>query len=134
MHLIGFLQERLGLIGLIISNVQHYHSQVKHRLKALSEKNKVPDNVEEFSFCGSYSHSKTLDALLEFLEYLIIQSQNDSQKQDDFVSLGIDNLTQLWQLFVSEPNFNSDQNLFLSWVNKQRFQQVRGQQSHAYGN
>jgi len=36
------------------------------------------------------------------------------------VSLGIENIKQLWSLFVKEPNFESDQSLFLDWINKQR--------------
>lgn len=107
---------------------------MKHKLKALHEKNKVPENVDEFVFVGSYTHSKTLEALLDFIEYVVIQSQNDSVKADDFVSIGIKNIQTLWHLFVSGPNFNSDQNFFLGWVNKQRLQQVRNQQQYYSGN
>lgn len=62
----------------------------------LLEKNKVPENVDEFTFIGSYSHSKTLDALLDFIEYLVLQSQNDNQKPNEFVSIGINNIQNLW--------------------------------------
>ena len=36
------------------------------------------------------------------------------------VALGIENIKRLWTLFVKEPNFQSDQTLFLNWINKQR--------------
>ena len=121
---ISFLQERLGLMDVVIENVSHYHTQVKQKLKTLIEKSKVPDNVDEFIFAGSYTHAKTLESLLEFIEYLVLQSQNDSTKPNEFVSIGVANIENLWSLFVSGPNFNSDQNMFLAWINKQRLQQV----------
>ena len=36
------------------------------------------------------------------------------------MSLGTENIDRLWQLFVHQPNFNADQNLFLKWINKPR--------------
>lgn len=36
------------------------------------------------------------------------------------MSLGTDNIDRLWLLFVQQPNFNSDQSLFLKWINKHR--------------
>jgi len=129
---ISFLQERLGLMDVVIENVSHYHTQVKQKLKTLEEKSKVPDNVDEFIFAGSYTHAKTLESLLEFIEYLVLQSQNDSTKPNEFVSIGVANIENLWSLFVSGPNFNSDQNMFLAWINKQRLQQVQSQQNNYY--
>ena len=95
-------------MNMMIENVEHYHYLVKLRLIVLFEKNKMPDNVDEFNFVGGAAHSKTIEALLDFIEYLVIQSQNDSQQPNDFVSIGIKNINNLWKLFISEPNFNSD--------------------------
>jgi len=36
------------------------------------------------------------------------------------VSIGEENIRRLWVLLVKEPNFQSDQTLFLNWINKQR--------------
>lgn len=54
--------------------------------------------------------------MLDFLEFLIINSTQS-------VSLGTANIDILWQIFVLQPNFNSDQALFLKWINKPREQQ-----------
>ena len=35
-------------------------------------------------------------------------------------NLGIENIKSIWCLFVKQPNFQSDQTLFLDWINKQR--------------
>ena len=59
-------------MDVVIENVSNYHTQVKQKLKILSEKGKVPDNIDEHTFFGSYAHSKTLEALLEFIEYLVL--------------------------------------------------------------
>ena len=90
-------------------------------MKIFVEKNKVPESVEDTIFIGQYSHNDTLNAVLDFIEYIVIESQNDGLKKNEVVSIGIENIQKLWRLFVTEPNFNSDQNLFLNWINKQRF-------------
>ena len=83
----------------------------------------LPDNLDEHVFSGKYSHSHTLQRILDLLEFLICQSQQESNKTGQLVTLGIENIKQLWGLFVNEPNFQSDQSLFLNWVNKTRTMQ-----------
>jgi len=51
--------------------------------------------------------------MLGFLEFLIINSEHK-------VTLGTENIDRLWKIFVLKPNFNSDQTLFLKWINKHR--------------
>lgn len=36
------------------------------------------------------------------------------------VPIGIHNIDSLWQIFVQQPNFSSDQNQFLKWINLYR--------------
>jgi hypothetical protein len=54
-----------------------------------------------------------LNLLLQFLEFLI-------EKSDHKVSLGNDNIDTLWKYFVQSPNIQTDQTLFLKWINKTR--------------
>ncbi len=104
----------MGLINKVIGNIQSYHAAVKERARALIEKNKtIPDDVSGFIFLGKHTHKETLEAILGFLEFIILSS-------DEKVTLGIENIDRLWTLFVQQPNFNSDQTLFLQWVNKYR--------------
>jgi hypothetical protein len=40
----------------LISNLEHYHAGVRQSMKQFVEQNNVPDNVEETTFVGQYSH------------------------------------------------------------------------------
>ena len=87
---------------------------MREKARALSEKNKaLPDDVSTYVFVGKHNHQDTLDHLLGFLEFLIINS-------DHKVTLGTPNIDRLWQMFVQQPNSNVDQTLFLKWINKHR--------------
>lgn len=46
------------------------------------------------------------------------------------VSMGIENIKRLWTLFVKEPNFQSDQTIFLNWINKQRTHTISHMQNY----
>lgn len=83
-------------------------------MRSFTEKKKaLPEDVSNFIFTGKHTHEATLNCLLGFLEYLILSSETA-------VSLGTDNIDHLWKTFVQQPNFNSDQTLFLKWINKYR--------------
>jgi hypothetical protein len=87
----------------VILNIEHYHAAVRERARSLTERNKtLPDDVSTFTFVGKHNHQDTIDHLLGFLEFLIINS-------DHRVTLGKSNIDRLWGLFVQQPNFNSDQ-------------------------
>lgn len=87
---------------------------MREKTRALSEKNKtLPDDVSNFVFVGKHTHQDTLDQLLGFLEFLIINSEYK-------VTLGTENIDKLWIMFVQQPNSNVDQTLFLKWINKHR--------------
>jgi hypothetical protein len=63
----------------------------------MSEKKKVFDDASNSIFVGRFNHEISLNKLLDFLEFLIINSnQNDIQ----VVSLGTDNIDILWKNFV----------------------------------
>jgi len=112
--IITSLEDQLGLVSKIISNIESYHNAVKERVRSLSERKKpLPEDVTNYVFVGKHAHDATLNQLLGFLEFLILSSE-------DRVSLGTGNIDRLWQLFVQQPNFNSDQSLFLKWINKHR--------------
>ena len=115
------LQNQLKLSDALINNIRKYHSDVKQKCKQMFETSgTLPDNLDEHVFSGKYAHSHTLQSILDLLEFLICQSQQESNKTGQRVALGIENIKQLWSLFVNEPNFQSDQSLFLDWVNKTR--------------
>jgi len=95
----------------------------------------MPDKVEDYAFVGKYPHGETLQHILDFVEFVITTSQGSAQaKLSDRVELGIENINTLWRLFVNEPNFVSDQNLFLNWVNKQRLVPNPSQQYYHQNN
>ena len=98
----------------MIGSIATYHGAVKERVRSFSERKKtLPEDVSNFFFVGKHAHEATLNLILGFLEFVVLHSE-------ERVSLGTDNIDRLWHLFVSQPNFNSDQNLFLKWINLQR--------------
>lgn len=75
-------------------NIQNYHAAVRERVRSLGERKKaLPDDVSNFVFIGKHGHDATLNQLLSFLEYVVLSSEGR-------VSLGIENIDKLWQLFV----------------------------------
>lgn len=123
------LQKSAELMDVLIYNLEKYHTEVKNKCKVQYQKGSaIPDKIEEQVFAGKYSHPHTLSSILSFIEFMIIESQKGSQGGEDggaavgemTVSLGIENMKRLWYLFVKEPNFQTDQTLFLNWVNESR--------------
>ena len=84
----------------------------------------LPDKIEEQTFLGRYSHTQTLQSCFDFMEALIINAQKVNEGYAMSVCVGLDNIQRLWTLLVKQPNFASDQTLFLNWVNKARNIQV----------
>jgi|LauGreDrversion4_2_1035121.scaffolds.fasta_scaffold54103_1 hypothetical protein len=105
----------MAIINTVIINIDQYNVGTREKARALSEKNKtqLPDDVSNFTFVGKHTHQDTLDHMLGFLEFLIINS-------DHKVTLGTQNIDRLWQMFVQQPNFSIDQTLFFKWINKHR--------------
>lgn len=98
----------------MIKNIEEYHTGVKEKTRQMAEKKRtIPDDVSNFIFLGKNAHDAHLNSLFDFLEFIVLRS-------NETVSLGIDNIDKLWRLFVQQPVFNSDQSLFLKWVNKFR--------------
>lgn len=98
----------------MIKNIEEYHTGVKEKTRQMTEKKRaIPDDVSNYIFLGKNAHDAHLNSLFEFLEFIILRS-------NEAVNLGTDNIDKLWRLFVQQPVFNSDQSLFLKWVNKQR--------------
>jgi hypothetical protein len=101
-NIILALAKQIDLVNRIISNIEAYHAAVKERARALIEKNKtIPDDVSNYIFVGKHTHKETLEAILGFLEFIVLSS-------DHKVNIGTDNIDRLWALFVQQPNFNSD--------------------------
>jgi glycogen synthase len=67
---------------------------VREKARALFEKYKaLPEDVSRYVFVGKYNHQQSLDNMLGFLEFLIINSYHK-------VTLGTSNIDRLWQMFV----------------------------------
>lgn len=64
----------------MINNIENYQHVVRQKMKLFVEKNKVPESVEDTIFFGQYSHTNTLNAILDFIEYVVIQSQNEVEE------------------------------------------------------
>jgi hypothetical protein len=108
------LEQQLGIVSRLITNIESYHTAVRERSRYLAEKNKgLPDDISNFVFVGKHTHKDTLENILGFLEFLILNTNHQ-------VTLGPENIDKLWTLFVQQPNFTSDQTLFLAWINKHR--------------
>jgi hypothetical protein len=73
--------------------------------------------VLKYVFVGKHTHQDTLDHLLGFLEFIVINS-------DHKVTLGTANIDRLWQIFVQQSKSNVDQILFLKWINKNIYQEL----------
>ena len=115
------IENQLKLVDALIGNIQNYHSDVKQKCKKMFQKSgTLPDNLDEHVFSGKYQHSQTLQSILDLLEFLICKSQVETNTTGQTVTLGIENIKKLWALFVNEPNFQSDQTLFINWINKTR--------------
>ena len=115
------LQDQVRLIDALVNNIGKYSHEVKQKCKQLYKlAGSVPDKIDEQVFCGRYPHGQTITATLEFIEFMICQAQKINIGDEMIVSLGIENIKRLWVQFVKEPNFQSDQALFLDWINKQR--------------
>ena len=103
------IDNQLKLVDALIGNIKGYHEDVKQKCKkAFQKSGTLPDNLDEHIFTGKYSHSVTLQSILDLLEFLICKRQQDSNTTGDRVTLGIENIKKLWALFVNEPNFQAD--------------------------
>lgn len=68
--------------------------QVKDKVKTLSNaKKQLPEDVSNFVFIGKNPHDIVLNKLLNFLEFIIVESSLE-------VSLGPENIDNLWEIFV----------------------------------
>jgi hypothetical protein len=104
----------MNIVQHLIDDCTSYNKAVSAKLKDMAAKGEgLPEKVEDFCFVGKCKHKTMLDTLLGLLEFLVTTSEN-------YVEIGFPNIEKLWHMFVSEPNFESDQNLFLTWINKHR--------------
>lgn len=77
------------------------------------QKKEVPSDFSSVVFAGKQSHEATINSQLNFLEFLIVRSNQS-------VTIGIENIEKLWQIYVHQPNFSFEQSLFLKWINQHR--------------
>mmetsp|Transcript_4486 Transcript_4486/g.6709 ORF Transcript_4486/g.6709 Transcript_4486/m.6709 type:complete len:281 (-) Transcript_4486:5559-6401(-) len=117
--LLATLNESVDLVKVVVSAIQMYDSQVKEALKTLARDNKSVENMDQHVFSGRSPHTQTLKKLLDSLEFLVLKSEWK-------VVLQAENIDLLWQLFVSQPNMQSDQNVFLAFINKKRVKTLPG--------
>jgi len=109
------LEEQLKLVGIVIKNLTQYQEVVKEKLKSNVEKKKkgALDDLPKQVFMGRYSHGQTLQKLLDFIEFIILGS-------NEKVQFGISNIETVWLQFIQQPNSTFDQSTFLKWINKSR--------------
>ena len=65
------IDNQLKLVDALIGNIKGYHEDVKQKCKkAFQKSGTLPDNLDEHIFTGKYSHSVTLQSILDLLEFL----------------------------------------------------------------
>jgi hypothetical protein len=74
--IIVLLNKHLDLIELTVKDIERYHSMITEKVKVLSEKKKLPDEPQNHLFVGTYNHQVNLNRRLEFLDFLIMTSNN----------------------------------------------------------
>jgi hypothetical protein len=80
----------LNFVNQIIQNIVAYSNNVKEKVRQMAEKKRtLPDDVANFVFVGKHPHEQTLNHLLEFLEFLIVNTNQE-------VTLGTQNIDNLW--------------------------------------
>lgn len=93
-RIIHLLNDQLDLIQCMIKNIEEYHTGVKEKTRQMTEKKRtIPDDVSNYIFLGKNAHDAHLNSLFEFLEFIILRS-------NEAVNLGTDNIDKLWRLFV----------------------------------
>jgi hypothetical protein len=76
-NIIVALSKQIDIVNRLISNIEAYHAAVKERSRALIEKNKtIPDDVSTYVFVGKHTHKETLEAILGFLEFIVLSSDH----------------------------------------------------------
>ena len=101
------LDEVFDIIDILVKNMQKYQSLV---YDALKNKNFTEDDKEK-AYDGKYSYIINFNNRLIFLEYLI--TNHGYELYLDKKHIGI-----LWDLYVSNPIFESDRIFFLKWIGR----------------
>lgn len=114
------LQQDFDLIALTIDNIEAYNTLVQKQMVDSVNKGIVPENIPKTCFDGNVTHSDQLEKRLEFIEFVIQYSLGE-------VQLGTENLKKLWEIFVTRAVFEFDKNLFLKWLNKEKFSKTASQ-------
>lgn len=110
--LLKILNQQLTIKETILQAIKSYHGSVKQIVKSMSEQGQaLPENPAKYIFASKYNHEETLKGLLDFLAYVIVQSNCEE------ISFGDEGIKLLWNLFVQNPNFEIDQEIFLKWIN-----------------
>ena len=101
------LQNKVQIIDALVQSLTNYHRVVKNKVKQMYQQGAaLPNKLDEQAFQGRYSHQQTLQKILDFLDFFVVQGQKDNSSNHAItVSLGVQNIKQLWTLFVKDPNF-----------------------------
>ena len=108
------LNEHFDFIKLTIKNIERYNEVVQSKMVGLVNKGTIPENIPKTCFEGNILHSDHLEKLLEFIEFSSIYTGGE-------ITIGQENIEKLWNLFVNTSGIEFDKNLFLKWMNKERF-------------
>lgn len=101
------LQNKVQIIDALVQSLTNYHHVVKNKVKQMYQQGAaLPNKLDEQAFQGRYSHQQTLQKILDFVNFFVVQGQKDNSSNHAItVSLGVQNIKQLWTLFVKDPNF-----------------------------
>ena len=70
------ISTKVDLINVAVNSIKEYHKTVQDKLKLFADKNKLPDSPNTVVFQGSYNHETNLNRRLEFLEYIVLLTNN----------------------------------------------------------
>ena len=95
------------IIDILVTNMQKYRNLC---YDALKNKNYTEDDKEK-AFVGKYSYNINFNNRLIFLEYLITNHGYELYLEEKHIEI-------LWELYVSNPIFDSDRIFFLKWIGR----------------
>lgn len=111
-------KESHNIIDYLTRNIQYYWQKVSLRVQAIKSsrkdsvsKNGLSDALQKECFIGKFSHELNIYQRVDALRYFIVHTYLKT-------SLSIDQLKQLWNVFVKEPNFQFETSVFLQFMSQ----------------
>ena len=109
------LEEKHNIINYLVRNIESYWQKVRQRIQAqkyaLKSSSQPTDKNQNESFVGKFSHEKNIFERLDSLRYFTTHPYLTT-------TLSIDQVKQLWRIFVQEANFSFETSLFLQFFSQ----------------